>query len=105
MIESPTLKYDKSVEPRCYKGKSRYMYVPSKRIECECGKSIHEGMWERHVLSKPHIALVNKQREFEQLRENIRQEILDSFGIQNGLVPQNIIGVDVEKPLETLIEG
>ena len=106
MIENSPQKYDKSIEPRSYKGKSRYMYVPSKRCICSlCGKSIHEGMWDRHVNSNPHLTLVNREKQSQELRESIRQELLNSFGIQDGLVPQNIIGVDIEKPLETLVEG
>jgi len=106
MIETSHSKYDKSTEPRSYKGKTRYMYVPSKRCICSlCGKHIHEGMWNRHINSKPHLLLVERQQKSEELRESIRQELLNSFGIQNSLVPQNIIGVDTQEPLETLIEG
>jgi len=105
MIENSQQKYDKSVEPRSYKGKTRYMYVPSKRLDCECGKKIHEGMWERHITSKPHINCINKKQKMDELRESIRQEVLNSLGIQNGFVLQNIIGVDTQKPLEALVEG
>jgi len=100
-------KYNKSTETRVYKCKNTY--VPKRRTECECGKTIHEGMVPRHINSKQHLIFLDRRRSMDELviklREDIRRDILDSLGIQNGLVPQNIIGVDTQKPLETLVEG
>jgi len=100
-------KYNKSNEPRKHKGRPNYLYVPKKKIECECGQVVHEGMLERHLVSKQHsFFMKGLGKDFvKTLTDTIREDILNSFGIQNGFIPQNIIGVDTQEPLEPLVEG
>jgi len=105
--ENQPRKYNKSTETRVYKCKTTY--IPKKRVDCECGQTLHEGMVQRHMISKQHAYFLDRRRYNDKmlaiLRGEIKRDILNTLGIQNGLVPQNIVGVDVEKPLETLVEG